>query len=586
MAARSCLSRGLAVVMRGQDGAARHLPAMACAATTAARTKTGTNKGQACSLRRWASTTSTTASSATGVFNADVNVDLSAEGGPQLRELQGFDDPAIAFESKSIGELARAYVVFGLCRSRSLVKHSASLYELSNKILGRAATAAALRATFFGHFCAGEDEDSIRPTVQLLQAHGIGGILDYAAESDLGVEEPYDPTSVNQPAQVPKYTSESDCDSRVAIFKDCILAVRNVTPEGFAAIKVTALGDPKLLRRVSQAITAARNLFQEFDTDNDGTVSLTEFRANAKRVFDLNQRDVDELFAALDSDQSEVLDYVEWSNTLRVAQMMKLMQQSNGPLAKESLSNEELELVKNMFQRLTTLATHAADNGVRLMIDAEQSYFQPAIDNVVLSLQEIYNREFPAIFNTYQAYLKSSLTSVQHDIERARRHGYHFGAKIVRGAYMVAERERAAKLGLDDPIHDTLQDTHNSYDSIAKYILTHQARAGNSEVLFATHNQLSIEKVTALMKSLGLDRQTGGVYFGQLLGMADHLTFTLGQSNYKAYKYVPYGQVHEVVPYLIRRAQENGDMLGGTAKERAMIGTELRSRFRGGAPAP
>lgn len=229
-----------------------------------------------------------------------------------------------------------------------------------------------------------------------------------------------------------------------------------------------------------------------------------------------------------------------------------------------------------MYQRVEKIADYAAKKQVRLMIDAEQTYFQPAIDHIVLDLQRRYNKEFPTIFNTYQCYLKDCFPRVQNDLVRAHREGYYFAAKIVRGAYLIMERKRAEKMGYEDPIQPTLEDTHKNYHKVLDLVLQNNHLAN---ILVASHNQESIEYAIRKMDLRNIDRKDGGVYFGQLLGMADNLTFNLGRNGYKAYKYVPYGPVQEVVPYLIRRAQENSNILGGAQKERKMIGKELARRF-------
>lgn len=165
------------------------------------------------------------------------------------------------------------------------------------------------------------------------------------------------------------------------------------------------------------------------------------------------------------------------------------------------------------------------------------------------------------------------------DLERARREGYKFGCKLVRGAYMVLERKRAAELGMASPIWDTKEDTDACYNN-AVHTLMPLVRDRGAEFMVASHNQASVEEAVAAMGEHGLP-PTAPVYFGQLLGMSDHLSFILGANKYGAYKYVPFGGVDEVMPYLIRRAQENSDILGGVGKETGMLRAELRRRLIG-----
>jgi len=231
--------------------------------------------------------------------------------------------------------------------------------------------------------------------------------------------------------------------------------------------------------------------------------------------------------------------------------------------------------------------------GVRVMVDAEWVDIQPAIDHLVLFLQRKYNAgDQPIVFQTYQTYLKGMHCSVLRDLERSKREGWYFGAKVVRGAYMVSEREKAQTRGVESPICETYEATEKNFHDTIESILSHNVPAGGSigrkgssgkdaeaEMLIASHNRGSIELVIRRMQELGKDQT--GVYFGQLLGMADHLTFTLAKNNYKAYKYVPYGPIDEVVPYLIRRTQENSAILGspGVQEERQMVSHELRRRI-------
>jgi len=297
-----------------------------------------------------------------------------------------------------------------------------------------------------------------------------------------------------------------------------------------------------------------------------------------KEMFrDFSDPEISDLFRKFDDDTNGSIDYVEWTNTIRISEIWAMANRAKpGNLTSAVFNEEETKLMNNMISRINTLAEYAEKLGVRLMVDAEQTYFQPAIDHLVLDLQRKFNRNFPTIFNTYQCYLKDSYDRVATDLIRAKREGYYFAAKIVRGAYMILERKRATNMNYEDPIHPTLQDTHDNYHRVVDLILRD---LHFSNVLVATHNQKSVTFVLDKMEKLNISPSNGGVYFGQLLGMADHLTFNLGRNGYKAYKYVPYGPVHEVLPYLIRRAQENSNVLGGTQQEIVMIKSEIKRRI-------
>jgi hypothetical protein len=224
-------------------------------------------------------------------------VGIGGVGGPTetttttaTRGAMDFADPASAHGSKTTPELLRAIAVLRLCRLPFLVRHSDALLKLSTKVLGRDITDGLLRRTFFGHFCAGEDGDDARRVVERLRRDNVGPILDYAAEGDgtaTAEDAPPPPPPppaaappFNQPARVYSYASEVECDRHASIFASCIRSARDVTPipgRGFAAIKVTALGDPALLERMSSAIVEVRSLFGKFDVGGTGSIGRDEF---------------------------------------------------------------------------------------------------------------------------------------------------------------------------------------------------------------------------------------------------------------------------------------------------------------------
>lgn len=211
-------------------------------------------------------------------------------------DIPDFNDAQASFESKSTANLLRASLVYTLCGIKPLVNHAEPLLKVTRKVFGDRITDGLLKATLYGHFCCGEDEKRLEPAVAELRRNGIGGILDYAAESD--VESSQEVTEIfssqqateltteltdieveieNQPAREYSYESEADCDRHAEVFRSCIRSVANVSPDGFAAIKITALGNPILLERMSTAIVESKNLFAKFDADGNGLVSREEF---------------------------------------------------------------------------------------------------------------------------------------------------------------------------------------------------------------------------------------------------------------------------------------------------------------------
>jgi proline dehydrogenase len=514
-----------------------------------------------------------------------------------------FNDAASAFASKTTRELLIAAVAFGLCQIRPLVKHSEKLLRLLRYVTGDRFTDEILKATLFGHFCAGESGNDIQPAIAKLNKSGIGSILDYAAEDDdnsahaaSGARTTNLILQQNHPnARMYDYESEAQCDRHLETFQQCIQSVSELQKDGFAAIKVTALGNPKLLARMSRSIVEAQNLFAKFDLNGDGFISDDEFARGLSLFFD----DLDNIeqwrqrvlqLMPVDITPRENLgkvDYITWSMLLAPSDLPKVTKglRADGPLALMSLTPEEAELVATMYERGHALAKEAASKGVRLLVDAEQVRFQPAIDNLVLDLQRIYNAkdntDFPVIYNTYQCYLKDAATRIQTDVERSRRYNYHFGAKLVRGAYMESERALAESLGVPSPIHDTIHETHKCYNDAVEFLLRCSQQNTSIELMCATHNQETIELAIQVMNTIGLDRGSRVTSFAQLYGMKDNLTLQLGKNGYRAYKYVPYGPVKMVMPYLLRRANENSAIAGGARDELAMIVRELRRRLGG-----
>ena len=295
---------------------------------------------------------------------------------------------------------------------------------------------------------------------------------------------------------------------------------------------------------------------------------------------------MDDIFKKFDPLDAGKVDYISWSLNLRPTDLPKITKTCKevGPLALATPSDEEIELIESMYQRAHALAETATSTGTRLLIDAEQTRFQPAIDNLVLDLQQKYNSveksDRPIIYNTYQCYLKDALERLRTDVDRARRFNYHFGAKLVRGAYMESEKLLASVADLPIPIHDSIEETHACYNEAVDFLLRHSVQSDQLiELMCATHNQTSIEKAIAAMEKYGVDKTNSTICFGQLYGMSDHLSFNLGRMGYRAYKYVPYGEVHEVIPYLLRRARENSSVVGGAAAELSMIKSELKRRL-------
>jgi len=491
-----------------------------------------------------------------------------------------FDDPMEAFRAKSTKEIARSIFVFRICTIQPFVKNANSLLNLSNRILGSTFTDAVVRHTFFNHFCGGETKQSIMPTVNRLKKAGVGSILDYAAEADIVDDNPAEAHEVTG-AVFSEHIEERQCDENVNIFLECIEGASQFE-DGFAAIKVTALGRPILLTKMTQIIDKTMTLFKEFDADETNRINRAEFERGLRKLgCELTPEQIDSVFSefddsGLEGSQDGYIDPIEWLEYLKVEDLSyRPLFTTGGSGGLPTLTDEELVMLEKMMGRLYKIADIANQKGVKLMVDAEHTYFQGAIDHAVLNLMRKYNRNEQIIFNTYQAYLKNTHDKMQYHMRKARREGFLFSCKLVRGAYMNLESKRAKDIGYPNPICDTIEDTHKNYDKCLDLLFEN---LDMSKFMLATHNQASIEYACEKMESIS-SAEKNQIYFGQLLGMADNLSFPLGAEGYNVYKYVPYGPLKEVIPYLVRRAEENSNMLGGTAKERKMLTKEFGRRI-------
>ncbi|MGI4733983.1 MAG: proline dehydrogenase family protein [Janthinobacterium lividum] len=226
-------------------------------------------------------------------------------------------------------------------------------------------------------------------------------------------------------------------------------------------------------------------------------------------------------------------------------------------------------------QRLDALCASAHQHGVRLFVDAEESWFQHTIDDLAEAMMHRYNQERAIVWNTYQLYRHDRLEALQAAHDRAEQAGYYLGVKLVRGAYMEKEARTAQQRGYQNPINPTKQATDDLYNESLRYCVQHIDRIS---LCAGTHNEASSLLLTQLMQDAGLPPQDERVWFAQLYGMSDNLSYNLAHAGYHTAKYVPYGPVEAVMPYLLRRADENTAIAGQSSREFLLIQRELRRR--------
>ncbi|XP_062290581.1 proline dehydrogenase 1, mitochondrial [Scomber scombrus] len=539
-----------------------------------------------------------------------------------------FDNTKEAYRSKDNIELLRSLLVFKLCTFDFLVEKNKELMDLSKKLLGQWMFNKMMKMTFYGQFVAGEDHNSIKPLIQKNQAFGVGAVLDYSVEEDLTQEEAVKKEMDSCVSEAEKespdadhrerkykahrqfgdrrggvisartyfYADEAKCDNQMETFINCITASGGASADGFSAIKMTALGRPHFLLQFSEVLVKWRRFFnflsaQQGKSDMmvlEQKLELEQLKESLTKMGVGAKDDIENWFTGEKLGLSGTIDLLDWNSlindTTKISNLLMLPNLETGqlePLLNKFTAEEERQM-KRMLQRVDVLAKHAMQNGVRLMVDAEQTYFQPAISRLTLEMMRRFNREKPIIFNTYQCYLKEAYDNVTMDVELSRREDWYFGAKLVRGAYMYQERARAEEIGYEDPINPDYEATNRMYHKCLEYVLEEIEYNRKANIMVATHNEDTVKFTLQKMNEMALSPTENKVYFGQLLGMCDQISFPLGQAGFPVYKYVPYGPVNEVIPYLSRRAQENRGFMKGSQRERSLLWKELKRRVLGG----
>lgn len=533
-----------------------------------------------------------------------------------------FNDPDVAFKGKTTPELMRAYLVYQLLSIPPIVTYNLALTKFSRKILGDKLFKLLMKASFYGHFVAGEDEKSITPTLQRMYTFGVGSILDYSVEEDIPHEtaENLEMKALADPkTDLPQYKvdshhldrrekvvsartffyeSEAACDKNMEIFLKCIECTANSTySTGMSAIKLTALCRPKLLLQISEVITKSRMYIK--DIGGKDSIPIIQQKVTKEKIksslHSTTEKAIDraeKFVESITSDKEGVIHLFPWSGILnddfdfnetfqvpdlKTGEMVRFMTQ---------LSASEEEQFRNMIRRFNTVVRAAKDLNVQLMVDAEQTYFQPAISRLTVEMMRKYNTDKGIVYNTYQNYLITAFNEVVGDLEQARRQNFYFRCKLVRGAYMDQERERAKEMNYPDPIQPTYEATSQNYHKTLTECLKRIKQLKDSGVkekkiaiLVASHNEDTVRLAIQKMEEIGIAPEDGTIMFGQLLGMCDFISYTLGSAGYGIYKYVPYGPVNEVLPYLSRRAAENKGVLRNVRKEKTMLRKAIIKRL-------
>lgn len=424
------------------------------------------------------------------------------------------------FSSVPTSSLLRSLTILNVVSMEKLVdigiKTMRSSTVMDNFAL-RAAAMETVRRTVYPHFCAGEGSAEVAETVTKLAGRGLRAILDYGSEDA---------------------EDNGACDRNLAGFLQMVdMATSPAVPDSavtFACVKITAICPIALLERVSHLLRWEKK---------DPSFSLP------------------------------------WK-----AHSMPLLSESSPlyrtPSMPTPLTDTEEHDLRLAMQRLFTLCKRCSGINLPILIDAEYTSVQPAIDYFTYSAALEFNRgDAPLIFGTVQCYLQDAKERLVQALEAAESEGISYGFKLVRGAYLTRETELASSLGVASPVHKCIEDTHACYNDCAMYMLE-RLRRGPGSLVLATHNVESGKAAVAKAEELGIGKRNRKLQFSQLMGMADGLSLGLRNAGFQVSKYLPFGPVDQVIPYLLRRAEENRGLLSASTHDRELIRQEIRRRLK------
>ncbi|GJQ14397.1 hypothetical protein GpartN1_g6188.t1 [Galdieria partita] len=434
--------------------------------------------------------------------------------------------PKEAFGDVATKDLLRGLVALSLARTPGVATYGGKLLEAIHRTGPRFLkdmVDGVVRRTVFAHFCAGESLDECARNTEHLRRLGVKCLFDYAAERSPGTVLSEEDLKVEEAAK--EYAAEIEIET---IRRACQLGKGD-----FACIKITALAVIEHLEKLNDMIV------QDWKKSGDKDASIRGYSVDPELSFDFE----------------------------------------NLEKFKTNFSLEELRILRNDVFRIQRLCALAAESRVPMLIDAEHYCIQDAIEYISMGMQKRYNTSRDSfVFTTIQCYLKDSERREKLATCIAERFGFRLGLKLVRGAYLHYEREYASQRNLESPVWGSIEETHSSYNAIAEREIAKVSQEKSSLIL-ATHNIESIRNAIKIMEQLNMRHDNGHFHFGQLYAMADATTASLRKADFQVVKYIPFGPLEEVIPYLSRRLQENQDILGSTSIDLSFFYKELIRRL-------
>ena len=260
-----------------------------------------------------------------------------------------------------------------------------------------------------------------------------------------------------------------------------------------------------------------------------------------------------------------------------IARFGLLQTLDEAPRLRSGIHDHEAETAEKdrIYDRMYRICEVAAEKGIGVLVDAEESWIQDPVDRLVIDMMSIFNKEKPIVYNTIQLYRHDRLQFLKMSHRIAKQKQFKLAVKLVRGAYMEKERERAIEKGYPSPIQPDKESTDRDYNEAVHYCIDN---IDDVALIVASHNEESNLLAAQLLDNKGIPHNHPYVHFSQLYGMSDNITFNLAKSGYSVSKYLPFGPIREVIPYLMRRAQENTSVSGQTGRELSLINKELGRR--------
>ena len=327
---------------------------------------------------------------------------------------------------------------------------------------------------------------------------------------------------------------------------------------------------------VFEQFCSGETLDESFDTvkklNNKNVKSYLHYSVEGLENEDSYDQSLKEVLSSIEFvAEKPILDFTVFKPTaIACTQILKKVS-SNEPL-----DDKEKILFDKSLERFDKICFLAFKKNVKVLVDAEESWIQKAIDQIVLKMMIKFNKDKVVVFNTSQMYRHDRLDYLKSLYEAAKENNFHIGIKLVRGAYIEKENKRAKNNNYLSPICESKELTDDNYNNGASFILSN---LDLFSLFLGTHNEESIYKIIEIMNSKGINKNYSNIWFGQLYGMSDNITFNLASEGFNVIKYLPYGPIKEVIPYLIRRAEENTSVKGQTSRELELIKKELNRRY-------